>query len=361
MKNLTLIICCCLLSGNLLWGQIEKGAISFSGNIGAEYTWAQSDQFQGYALDFNPAIAFMINDHWLIGGAIGTFTNDNISVSDNSFIQPEVRYYFNPAADKNKFYAGFIPSFNLDELDNSAYNFTFGFNRFLNQNVALDANATYTAIGNNAQDIININLGLRSFMSKTDRGNWKTAVSEFNKGDLLINTGIATASITGIGSGFTEFLQLSLNPSGGIFISEQWLLGAQLGASLASDLGSDLSLQTSSLSLAPFARYYLGNEQKHWRWFGQAGLSFMSSRVRFENNFNSNSSAFFLNSTWGANWFLTSNLAFELGVNLNYNFGTNTEATFTNGAGDDFDELLPDDGISIGASIGVQYFLNRKD
>ncbi len=361
MKNFTLIFCCVLLSAKLLQGQIEKGTISFGGNIGASYTWAESDQFQGYAIDFNPAIAFMINDHWLVGGAVGTFTNDNISVSDNSFIQPEVRYYFNPAAEKNKFYAGFVPSFNLNELDNSAYNLTFGFNRFLNQNVALDANATYTAIGNNNQDVINVNLGLRSFMSKADRDNWKTGVSNFGKGDLLINTGIATASITGIGSGFTEFLQLSLNPSGGIFLSEQWLLGAQLSANLASDLGSDLSLQTSSLSLAPFARYYLGNEQKHWRWFGQAGVSFTSARVRFDGNFNSDLSAFFLNSRWGANWFLNSNLAFDMGIDLNYNFGTNSEVMFTNGAGDDFDELLADNGLSLGFSIGVQYFLNRNN
>jgi hypothetical protein len=63
-----------------------------------------------------------------------------------------------------------------------------------------------------------------------------------------------------------------------------------------------------------------------------------------------------LNNRWGANWFLTPHLAFDIGLDLRYNLGTNVEG-FTHIRS--FDGPRGDRGFPVGTSIGVQYFLQR--
>lgn len=338
MKKLLLLSLLCLAANTLLRGQIEKGAITFGEGIYANYLFAAEENRSGHYYGGNANFGLMVSDHWLIG----------IGVNRDYYtaIAPEVRYYLNPSSEKNNYYAGFRASWYPSYFDDS-YDLQLGLNRFVSKNIALDANMVYT-IHPALQNVISLNLGIQPFMSRGDRDNWQSAASAFNKGDLIINPSFATAA-------FTNYtLELAFNPSLGLFISDQTLVNVSIAGSYGERFNSEIQQRFANISISSYLRHYLGSEQKHWRWFGQAGFT-LSGSDSVTNNTDINTSAFLLSSRLGANWFLTSNLAFDLGIDVNYHLYRNHRSSASQ-----IDRYWTQPGFTVGASVGVQYFLQRE-
>lgn len=125
--------------------------------------------------------------------------------------------------------------------------------------------------------------------------------------------------------------------------------------SISNSLDDEFAYRYMHFSISPYLRHYLGGEQKHWRWYGQLGFALFGSNSE-SNTHEVDSWGTTLRNRWGANWFLTPNLAFDIGLDLSYNLGTDAEGFryFQT-----FDGSQGDRGFRVGASIGVQYFLQR--
>jgi hypothetical protein len=337
MKKLLLLSLLCLAVNTLLRGQIEKGAITFGDGIYSNYLFAKEDNQSGHYYGGSANFGLMVSDHWLIGVGVN---RDYYTA-----IAPEVRYYLNPSSEKNNYYAGFRASWYPSYSDDS-YDLQLGLNRFINKNIALDANVVY-AFHPARQNITSLNLGIQPFMSRGDRDNWQSAASAFNKGDLIINPSFATAAFTNYAMG------LVFNPSLGLFISDQALVNISVAGSYAERFNNEIPGRSTNLSISSYLRHYLGSEQKHWRWFGQAGFTLRGSE-NVTNIIDSNTSALFLSSRWGANWFLTPNLAFDLGIDIDYHLYRNQKSSALQ-----IDRTWTHPGFIVGASVGVQYFLQR--
>lgn len=350
MKKLLLLSLLWLSSHALLQAQIEKGALTLRGAAGLEYLSAAEEEYSGLTYELGTRIGWMLTDHWLVGTSLGV-----VGIGGSGavyFAAPEVRYYFNPGSEKNNYYGGFRYSFNSEGGDYSTYEFQLGLNRFINEQVAFDANLVY-AVQPGEDHTLLLSLGLQPFMNKGDRAGWKSAASAFDKGDLLINSSFGFVSYRG------SFLQMMFNPDLGLFLSEQTLIGVNLNASFLTVTGNLREVNPgmiTELSIAPYLRHYLSKEQKHWRWYGQAGFLFAGSNFE-SSSFERNSSVALVSGRLGTNWFLTPNLAFDIGLDLSQHLWANTEGT-SDWSGS-FDEQMPDRGFQVGASIGVQYFLQR--
>jgi hypothetical protein len=348
MKKLLLLSLLCLSFNTFLRGQIEKGAIAFGGEIGLDYLAAEEESFSGFSYGFSPAFSLMVTDHWLLGASLGTSAFDDSA--NFSTIAPQVRYYLNPGSEGNNYYAGFRYERDFGDYEESSYNFQLGFNRFLNGNIALDASITY-AIHSLRDNGFILNLGLQPFMNKDGREAWQSAVSTFNRGDLMISPGFASIFYLG------GVLDMRFSPDVGLFLSDQTLVGVSLSGSYSNRLNNTFDYEGAHLSIAPYLRRYFGSSQKHWRWYSQVGLFLTGSGYETEFvEFDSWGSL--LNGRLGTNWFLTSNLAFDIGLDLSYHLWTNQ-----NGAtrSSDFDGPWANRGFRIGASVGVKYFLQRTD
>lgn len=349
MKKIVLLSLLCLSSYTLLQAQIEKGALTFRGGAGLEYLSAAEEEYNGLNYELGTRIGWMLTDHWLVGTSLGV-----VGIGGSGavyFAAPELRYYLNPGSEKNNYYGGFRYSFNSEGFDNSTYQFQLGLNRFINEQVAFDANLVYAVQPGEYYNLL-LSIGLQPFMNKADRARWKSAASAFDKGDLLLNSSFGFVSYRG------SFLEMMFNPDLGLFISEQTLIGVNLNASFLTVIGNlrKLNLGTiTELSIAPYLRHYLSREQKHWRWYGQAGFLFAGSN--FESYFHErNSSVALVSGRLGTNWFLTPNLAFDMGLDLSHHLWANAKGANWSRS---FDGPLPDRGFEVGASIGVQYFLQR--
>ena len=359
MKKLLLLSLLCLSSHALLQAQIEKGALTLRGAAGLEYLSAAEEEYSGLTYELGTRIGWMLTDHWLLGTSLGV-----VGIGGSGavyFAAPEVRYYFNPGSEKNNYYGGFRYSFTSEGFDNSIYEFQLGLNRFINEQVAFDANLVY-AVQSDALNQILLSIGLQPFINKADRAGWKSAVSAFSKGDLLINPGFGSISFKGNDIGSS--VELMFNPDLGLFLSGQTLIGLELNASFYQDyIRNEPRLGTTELSIAPYLRYYLSNEQQHWRWYGQASFFLAEASVSIVDTRNgairyeSNSSVALVSGRLGTNWFLTPNLAFDIGLDLSHHLWANVEGT--DRLFGSFDEPLPDRGFQVGASIGMQYFLQR--
>jgi hypothetical protein len=350
MKKLLLLSLLSLSSHALLQAQIEKGALTLRGAAGLEYLSAAEEEYSGLTYELGTRIGWMLTDHWLLGTSLAV-----VGIGGSGavyFAAPEVRYYFNPGSEKNNYYGGFRYSFTSEGFDNSIYEFQLGLNRFINEQVAFDANLVY-AVQPGEDHTLLLSFGLQPFMNKGDRAGWKSAASAFDKGDLLLNSSFGFVSYRG------SFLEMMFNPDLGLFLSEQTLVGVNFNASFNTIVGNLRKVNQGTiteLSIAPYLRHYLSKEQKHWRWYGQAGFLFAGSNFE-SSSFERNSSVALVSGRLGTNWFLTPNLAFDIGLDLSHHLWANVEGT--DRLFGSFDEPLPDRGFQVGASIGVQYFLQR--
>jgi hypothetical protein len=347
MKKLVLLSLLCLAANTLLLGQIGKGSVTVRGGAELDYLFAEEETRTGFSYDFFPRFGLMVTDHWMVGAGVSIrgFGN-NVYPSE---VAPEIRYYINPRSKKNNYYAGLRYILGINEPAHSSYGFRLGFNRFLNEHIAFNVRAIYSVRPQTA-NIMLLSFGLQPFMNGLDRSQWRSGISAFNKGDLMIDSDLGGVSVQ------SNIIRLRFRPKVGLFLSEQTLIGIELSANFSQHLNREVQYTDKGISIAPYLRHYFGNKQSHWRWYAQAGFFFSSSRSEAFSS-KRKSLISLVSSRLGTNWFLTPNLAFDMGLGLDYHIWTNVNRS--NPWNGSFDGPLPSSGLRVGASIGVQYFLQR--
>ena len=343
------------LSPLLTNAQIKKGMHSHQLFFQPSFDFEESSQVLSVPLQYS--FAAMVSDHFMIGGslaAVGELYQGN--VVGGIALGPAIRYYINPASQRNNYFVGADAIFGGSSFDEiiisqdgiaDAFNFNVGLNRFLNPNVSLEARANYSLRTDAfAPDVFSIDLGLRLFMDQEAREGHRTAVGTFEEGTVLLGVSNAQISFT------SEVYDMSLAPNAAYFLNDRLAVGVGLNARIAAVRGNDNN--TSFLSIAPFTRYYF-TSAGHVRWFGQVGAGIGLSTtniVSLSEELKIKSTTYQMNARFGSNIFLTPHLALELSIGPSYFYG---ESTTNN---DQFPKSI-DRSIRLVGEIGFQFFLDN--
>lgn len=161
-------------------------------------------------------------------------------------------------------------------------------------------------------------------------GLFSTANAQIQEGNWMVGGQVANMK-------FTDGTFISLAPSAGYFVKDNWAVGAKVGLDVFSVKGSDAT--QTNWTLTPFTRYYFGQNEidgllNNGRFFGEAAFGFGGD------NSNEGDSANGVKYQFGAgySYFVSKNVALE-GV---LNFGTIT-GVGTKG--------------NLGLNVGFQIFL----
>lgn len=342
--------------------QIEKGTMSLGGGALIQKQWSEEAGRNGHNIGLNPSASFMLSDRLLVGGAIGTGVFSNNGNSDwGNFFQPEIRYYLTPQAAKNKYFIGAVGGFDITEFGDATYGFNAGLNRFVNESIALEAIASYQFV-REVPNPFTLSLNFRSFISKEARAEWKkNGIRTFQRGDWLVGRSIAEINF------IADQFVLNLSPLAAYFLNERLAVGAEINAFTSLNDNNSFA-QFSGLTFTPFTRLYL-TDAKRWRWFAEAGISYVRTTGRVEDAFTSINYSFSTRGRVGANVFLTQNLALELFMEGNYYFGTNLNVDYveptiiTPGSPfprEDFKSFLSDRRFELSGGVALRFFIGGK-
>jgi opacity protein-like surface antigen len=312
------------------------------------------DRWLSFALA--PQYGGFVSDNLLVGGSLTFFTlsdlDDNGSASVLS-LNPFARYYLNPGSANNHVYGQIGASYTAN-LGESGENFWssdlgLGLTHFLAPGLAFDTYAFYgiSDWSESGTGSLGLSAGLNVFFGQEQREGRSEAASGFGRGSLMIG---GTSGGFGFNSSPTSrFIQLSLRPQALYFLSSQFAVGGGLDFSLA-HTSAFANFTAAEIRLIPQARYYFSAAPKRQQWFAAAGLEIGRSGVTIEDGGSFSQNHFGLGLGLGLNYFLSPNVALELGPSLRYDLQRN-------------DDLLDLDTkrLRLGLDVGIQFFLNKKE
>lgn len=334
-----------------VFGQLSKGAITLQGELGIGYQWAAEQGRQGLSLPFSPGFGIMVNNNIMIGGVVGGMVSSSDNINTEAWIQPFIRYYFNPASTKNLFFAGINAG--IPTGDEPPFNASIlgGINRFISPNLAIEGTLGYTYLEDQAS-LIAAGVGLRVFLSSEDQSAIKTAVGNLSSGSWMLGANRFSLSY------FDNVFQINLSPNAGYFINDHLVVGGVLGSSLITGRNGNRTLSGISLQLQPFARYYL-LQTGRWHWFGEVGGGINYSRTKQEELWESQSRNFFTHVRAGANLFLTSSVALEFALNATREFDANLQSEWNQDVIQipQIDGRIDSRNIQLSLQVGLQFFL----
>lgn len=353
MKHLTLCLLVLILICPL-WAQaqLSKGTWYVSGSAAGNVPVAQGlaglslstqngtdDNLVG--LNISPTIGYFFSDRLLAGSrfTLNAYTGNDALLSSGVVVAPFLRYYINPKAANNHFYAN-TQLFVIATEDNRATgaNLAVGMTHFLAPGLGWDISLALTEpdfqIRRNTQ--LGLLTSLNVYLNPELKTSRKTALSGIQRGSLMIG-GTSASALTGIGVprvGTSTLRSLNLNPNLLYFVGNR--LG--LGASMTVGLTGAYNFNASWLGISPQVRYYF-NTDKHRVLFASAAYSYNRVYTKYEgrelkDNLSNASVALGLNS------FFTPNLALELAPNVNYNLDSET--------------------LRVGLDFGIQFFLHPR-
>jgi len=286
-----------------------------------------------------PEFGLFVSDRWLLGSrlTIGSFILSGETGAGGFSLSPFARYYFNPQASNNHFFANAQLDLSLSPGAVGA-NLGLGMTHFLAPGLGWD---TYLALQQPDFEIDkNLRVALSSrlniYFNKDLRTNRREALSGIQRGSVMIGgtNGSFSFGIQSPREGASNISIFDVAPNLLYFFTDQLAVGTRLKLVIN---GND-NFNVTTFGLAPQVRYYFA-KAKHRLWFiGNAFEFSRSSGTIGDQNFKINNSSFSIGS--GLNSFLTPHLALELAPNLNYNFDSNT--------------------TRIGIDLGVQFFLHPK-
>ncbi len=134
--------------------------------------------------------------------------------------------------------------------------------------------------------------------------------AQIKKGVWLLGGG-ASASTTL--SDMRDDFSFSITPSGGYFITDQWLIGTGLGYRPWFLSFEDQEYTFQSFSITPFARYYFNRPEQSFHWFATLGSTFIRFRTTSNQPVISETERSSIEPFAGAgfNFFANSNIALE--------------------------------------------------
>ncbi|MEL7221453.1 MAG: hypothetical protein AAGJ93_09055 [Bacteroidota bacterium] len=235
-----------------------------------------------------------------------------------------------------------------------------GFNRFIAPNLSLEASLGYAFGDANLNNTVSAGLGLRSFLSKDNWQNRKSATSNLTQGSWLLGASNVGLTING------DFINVGISPNFGYFLTDRFVLGLNSSFSYASTINNDFNeFNTHGWSAQPFVRYYFPNQQgQRLVPFGQLGVGYAASNSFSENLYEISFNRWSTHASLGANLFLAPNVAFEFSLDLRRSFDSNAVYDYNeeNLSDDflDFDGMLNDRELELGLNMGIQFFLFRN-
>lgn len=352
MKKISsLLVCACLAMGPLL-AQVQKGDLSINGSAAGGYTFSESEFDEGWSLGAGISVARLITDHWMIGVDL----EDRLQVEG---IGLQARYFFNPTSTKNIYFADILGGTGFGN-DSRQLTLSLGFNRFIGENLSLEAAANYTSFNGLDAPQLGLGLGIRSFISSDAYGARKTTVSRFGKRTYLVGLSDLQLSV------LDEIFQLGLSIENALFVTDRLALGLRDRFSLARREGEGiLDFRSWNHELAAFGRYYLRSSGGRIVPFTELGFGFRDGRIISDNNYDSNSFYWLAEARVGANIFLTPEMALELSLTGQQEGRTQLDARYTNRdlfseeIYPNFDGELLDRTFQVGFHVGVQFFLRQ--
>lgn len=286
-----------------------------------------------------PEFGLFVSDRWLLGSrlTIGSFTLVGSTGVGGFSLSPFARYYFNPQASNNHFFAN--AQFNLSLSPGTVgANLGLGLTHFLAPGLGWD---TYLALQRSDFEIdkdlrVGLSSRLNIYLNKDLRTNRREALAGIQRGSVMIGgtNGGFSFGIQSAREGTSNISTFDIAPNLLYFFTDHLAVGTRLNLAFN---GND-NFDVTTFGLAPQARYYFAKAQ-HQMWFISSAYEFARSTGKLaEQDFEVNSTS--LSFGGGLNSFLTPHLALELAPNLNYNF--ESKAT------------------RIGVDLGVQFFLHPK-
>lgn len=309
--------------------QLTAGTHFFNTTNGPDGA-AQSGGFAGGQLVFDDGVYFQLlgtpnygrflSDHFLLGGSasLGIF---NFSSTTSTLVGLGLfgRYYFNPAAVNNHFFAQLSSSISVVDLSDAdifvGLQLGGGWNRFITPDLALELSLAYVNddIGSpsNGGDL-QLGAGINVFLSPNAWQNREPATAGFGRGSLMVG---GTSAGLSVDPGQTGATSINLSPNVAYFLSDRFALGANVAFNYFRG-HSDANPETIRVGIGPVARYYLGAIDNRV-WFVYGGFDW--EYTAFSSSFGSNNyDSFNTYAGAGLNLFVTPNIALELGPGLYY-------------------------------------------
>ena len=350
-KNGSLIICLLLAMAPLL-AQVQKGDLSINGTLSAGYRFSEADGGDGWDGYEGLSIARLFTDHWMLGVDL----EDRVLIDG---IGLQARYFINPESDRNIYFVDALGGVGVGNGDRQL-TLALGFNRFIGENLSLEAAANYTAFNDSDSPRLGVGLGLRSFISSAAYEMRKSAISRFGKGSYLLGVGDFELSV------IDEVFQLGLSIENALFVTDRLALGLRDHFRYGRRSGEGLlDFQDTRHTLSAFGRYYLRPSGGRVVPFTEFGLGFSDSRITSNDNFDSRSFYWLAEARVGANVFLTPEMALELSLTGQQEGRTQQDLSYSNrdffpeDRYPNFDGERLDRSFLLGVHVGVQFFLRQ--
>ena len=332
--------------------QVNKGDWSINGFFSVTQQWSEQEFLDGRQYNEGLSLGYLVSDHWMAGLQV-------LDRVDFDGLSPQIRYFFNPESEKNIYFADVMAMYDLGE-DEPRATFSLGFNRFIGENLSLEAAASYSAIAE-SNNVVRLGLGIRSFISGADWRDRSAATSQFGKGSYMLGFSDLELGVQ------DDYFRGGLQFSGGYFVTDQFVLGLRDALSFSRWTGDEVfDFRGLSHELAAFGRYYLNTSGRRIVPFTELGVGFQNSRVRSEENYRVDSFRWMAEARLGFNVFVTPEMAFEFALvgrqearaneNRTYiNRDQFPEEFFTN-----FDGTVANRNTQLGLHVGVQFFLRQE-
>lgn len=228
-------------------------------------------------------------------------------------LAPGLRYYF--AAEKKTIPLAIVNAGFLTVGDPISYfgRLGAGLNHFFKPNLAVEGLLSYTVSGQTrATHNFGLEATLRTWISPKGEEE-QTFTAPIRKGSWVLGSSFTVPVVNAL----SIILRpqdnegaMTVAPQLGYFIGRRWMLGTDLFLVLNFEEG----YRNHLLQAIPYVRYYLSRPEHRWQWFGEGGVEFQRTIVRFEERSGFERRAF--NSfdfavSAGTNFFLNSIFALE--------------------------------------------------
>lgn len=276
---------------------------------------------------------FMLEGSLALGGTVtdgGNFTYYGVGTSG--------RFFFNPDNPKYNFFVEAQSSWVGVSVDGESgsefiYGAGLGSTAFIAPGVSLDTRILFNGPLSDDElfstsNYLSLNTGLSFYLNPTMKSERKAVVPILQKGTWMIGGSNGNIDLTFDPDAFG----FSLVPRIGYFVSDKFVVGANIGVVHNRTNESFIASRATVLSFAPLARYYFGKNPR-LRWFTGAsvGMNFTNTENDFFGERNETSFTGTVNG--GFNFFLSPNFAFEAepflttdfdnvvgGLNLGFNY-----------------------------------------
>lgn len=349
-KHRNFLIFLILFACTAAHAQLQKGTLFIREGIGSENIAGVNtgslgnlslyDGLTSYTL--SPSLGYFLSKRFMLEGSL---TLAGISADGDGLtvygVGTGARFFLNPDNPKHNFFIEAQSNFIGLSIDGESssqfiYGAGLGSTSFLAPGVSLDTRILFTGPLSDdgilsTSNTLSFNTGLSFYLNPTMKSERKTVTPVLQKGTWMIGGSNGSIDFSFDPSEFS----FSLVPRIGYFVSDQFVVGANIGINFSRTEESLFGeVTTTDLSLLPAARYYFGKNPR-LRWFAgaSAGVNFTSFNSDFFGKGNDTIFTGALNG--GFNFFLSPNFAFEAAPFL---------AT-------DFDD------VSGGLNLGFNYFI----